>query len=134
LLYEYRTFKIKTMKLKGILIGFALLGVFYLCNTSCNKNTDCVATVVCWDSTGTTMEGVDVLLYANVKTPNQGTITADLRASGKTDATGRVTFTFKLPAIYDIRATKSSATSTLSGVSIIKLEEGKNVEKIVTVR
>lgn len=103
-------------------------------NVSCKKNTDCVAVVQCYDSTGIGMEGVDVLLYANVKTPLNGTITADLRASGITDASGRVSFTFKLPAIYDIKATRTSGTSSLSGVSIIKLEEGKSIEKEVTVR
>lgn len=122
------------MKLKGILIGLAVIGLMSMLNVSCKKNTDCVAVVQCYDSTGVGMAGVDVLLYANVKTATQGTITADLRASGITDAAGRVSFTFKLPAIYDIKATLTSGTSSLSGVSIIKLEEGKSIEKEVTVR
>lgn len=122
------------MKLKGILIAVAVLGVIFLFNTSCKKNTDCVATVFCVDSTGIGMTDVNVLLYANVKTSTGGTITADLRGSAITDATGRVSFTFKLPAIYDIKATKTTGTSSLSGVSIIKLEEGKTIEKTVAVR
>lgn len=129
------------MKLKGLLIALAVLGLISLFNTSCKKNTDCVAVVQCMDSTGIGMPGVDVLLYANVKTSTGGTVTADLRGSAITDATGRVSFTFKLPAIYDIKATKKAAStstatssSSLTGVSIIKLEEGKTVEKILTVR
>jgi hypothetical protein len=129
------------MKLKGLLIALAVLGIISLFNTSCKKNTDCIAVVQCMDSTGIGMPGVDVLLYANVKTTTGGTITADLRGNAVTDASGRVSFTFKLPAIYDIKATKKSAStttattgSTLTGVSIIKLEEGKTVEKIITVR
>lgn len=123
------------MKLKGIFIGLALAGIVYLFNTSCKKNTDCIATIFCVDSTGIGLQGADVLLYANVKTPIGGTITADLKASGITDGTGRVSFTFKLPAIYDVKAMKNAGTSnSVTGVSIIKLEEGKTVEKTVTVR
>ncbi len=122
------------MKLKGILIGLAVVGIFFLFNTSCKKNTDCVASVQCLDSAGVGMSGVDVLLYANVKTTTGGTVTADLKGSAVTDASGRVSFTFKLPAIYDIKASKIVGTSTMTGVSIIKLEEGKTIEKVLTVR
>lgn len=123
------------MKLKGILIGFAVLGVLFLFNTSCKKNTDCVASIQCLDSMGVGLADVNVLLYANVKTTTGGTITADLKANGLTDASGRVKFTFKLPAIYDIKATKNaSSTNSVTGVSIIKLEEGKTVDKTLTVR
>lgn len=123
------------MKLKTLFIGFAALGLVYLFVTSCKKNTDCVATIYCVDSVGVGMPNIDVLLYAKVKTPIGGTITADVKASGVTDGSGMVSFTFKLPAIYDISATKGAgSTGSLSGVSIIKLEEGKKVEKTVTVR
>ncbi len=122
------------MKLKGILIGLAVVGIFFLFNTSCKKNTDCVASVQCLDSAGIGMSGADVLLYANVKTTTGGTVTADLKGSAVTDASGRVSFTFKLPAIYDIKATKIVGTTTMTGVSIIKLEEGKTIEKVLTVR
>jgi hypothetical protein len=122
------------MKLRGIFIAFAVIGVMFLFITSCKKNTDCVAIVICNDSTGTGIGGAQVYLYANVKTPNQGTITADIRASGVTDETGRVSFTFKLPAIYDITALKTISAKTYSAVSIIKLEEGKTIDKTVTLR
>jgi hypothetical protein len=50
-----------------------------------------------------------------------------------------VSFVFKLPAIYDIVAktvtTNTAAASvTLTGTGIIKLEEGKTVEKVVTIK
>jgi hypothetical protein len=122
------------MKLRGIFIAIAVLGVGFLFITSCKKNTDCVANIICNDSTGVGMSGATVYLFANVKTPVGGTITADIRATGITDGAGRVSFTFKLPAIYDIRATKTAGTRTLQGISIIKLEEGKGVEKTVVVR
>src|SRR5438105_1508624 len=107
------------MKLRGIFIAIA---VGFLFITSCKKNTDCVANVICNDSTGVGIKGATVYLYANVKTTVGGTITADLRATGITDAGGRVSFTFKLPAIYDIRASKVISAKTYSAVSIIKLE------------
>lgn len=122
------------MKLNGIFVAIAVIGVGFLCVTSCKKNTDCIANVVCNDSTGVGVGGATVYLYANVKTPVGGTITADLRATGITDAGGKVSFTFKLPAIYDIRASKIISAKTYSAISIIKLEEGKGVEKVVTLR
>jgi hypothetical protein len=73
-----------------------------------------------------------------VKDPNDPkgstTFTADVKASGTTDAGGQVNFTFKLPAIYDIKATVTSGTRTITGTSIIKLEEGKTVSKTVTLK
>jgi hypothetical protein len=122
------------MKLRGIFIAVAVLAVGFLFITSCKKNTDCIANIICNDSTGVGLSGTTVYLYANVKTPNSGTITADIRATGITDDAGRVSFTFKLPAIYDVRATKTAGTATLLGISIIKLEEGKAVDKTLTVR
>jgi hypothetical protein len=129
------------MKLNGFLMTVAIFAIGFLCVTSCKKNTDCVGVVICNDSTGTGISGAQVYLYANVKTPVGGTITADIRASGVTDEAGRVSFTFKLPAIYDIMAIKSvaatstaSAAKTYSAISIIKLEEGKTIDKTVTLR
>lgn len=122
------------MKARVFLIALAIFGVGFLFITSCKKKTDCIANIICNDSTGVGMSGATVYLYANVKTPVGGTITADLRATGITDASGRVSFTFKLPAIYDVKALKTVGSASMQGISIIKLEEGKSVEKTVVVR
>jgi hypothetical protein len=122
------------MKLRGIFIAVAILGVGFLFITSCKKNTDCIANIICNDSTGVGMSGATVYLYANVKTTGGGTITADIRATGVTDGSGRVSFTFKLPAIYDVKALKSVGSASMQGISIVKLEEGKGVDKTVVVR
>jgi hypothetical protein len=69
-------------------------------------------------------------------------VIADLKANGVSDGAGNVSFVFKLPAIYDIAATATAAntgtngpaTTTISGNSIIKLEEGQNVDKTVTLK
>lgn len=122
------------MKLKGFFIAVASLAIGFLFITSCKKNTDCVANIICNDSTGVGMSGATVFLFANVKTPNSGTITADIRATGITDESGKVSFTFKLPGIFDVKALKTVGSASMQGISIIKLEEGKAVDKTVVVR
>lgn len=97
---------------------------------SCQKNTDCKATVKCIDDNGAALKNTNVLLYAQVK-PN---LSADVKATGTTDSDGIVTFTFKLPAIFDIKATSSVDTKTLSGTGMIRLEEGKGAEKTVILK
>lgn len=126
-----------------VIFPFILLMVsFNYFFMSCDKNTDCKATVKCVDANGSPVQSAAVQLYANVKTSNGGTVVADIKANGVTDGDGSVSFVFKLPAIYDIVAsttvantgTSTPATTTLVGNSIIKLEEGKTVEKIVTLK
>ncbi len=108
---------------------------------SCTKNTDCKAMVKVVYADGSPVDGAAVKLYATVKTGAIATVTADIKANGTTDGAGTVSFLFKLPAIYDIQASIVSTstgtapvTATMVGVGIIKLEEGKTVEKTVTVK
>lgn len=114
------------------------MNVFFI---SCEKNTECKANIKCVNSAGQPLQNATVRLYANVKTSTRGTVTADLKANGVTDAGGMVSFVFKLPAIYDITATttavgsgSAAVTSTIIGTGIIKLEEGKTVDKSVTLK
>ncbi len=117
--------------------GLLLTGLVFT-NTSCQKETDCKATVKCIDSLGNAVGDATVQLYALVKDPNDpkgtATYTADVKADGTSDAGGEVRFTFKLPAIYDIKATGKMGTKTITGIGIIKLEEGKSTEKTVTLK
>ena len=101
---------------------------------SCDKNTDCKATVKCVDGNGDAVANAAVKLFANVKTAQNTTVIADLKANGVTDGGGSVSFVFKLPAIYDIKASLTLGTKTYTGASIIKLEEGKSVSKTVTLK
>lgn len=119
-----------------VITGF-FLAFFLFTNTSCNKNTECKATIKCVDSVSNPLNNAAVVLFATVKTPtSQVTYTADLKANGNTDANGEVKFTFKLPAIYDIRASYSvpGSSKTYTGAAIIKLEEGKTVDKSVILK
>src|SRR5690349_3005029 len=97
------------MKHLALLISGFLLSGFIFTNTSCQKETDCKATVRCVDSTGAAVPSAEVELFALVKDPTDpkgtATHTADVKANGTTDDAGEVRFTFKLPAIYDIWAT-----------------------------
>ncbi|MBA3682368.1 MAG: hypothetical protein H0W73_14590 [Bacteroidetes bacterium] len=124
------------MKQIAIILAGFLISTFALTNISCQKNTDCVATINCVDSLGLPVDNAAVLLYATIKTSSGGTVTADLKANAVTDAGGSVKFTFKLPAIYDIRATRvlTAPSKTIVGTGIIKLEEGKGAEKTVTLK
>ena len=117
-----------------LVAGFLFTGMVFT-SLSCQKKTDCVALVQVVDSTGTVVyPNANVQLYATVKTASGGTVIADVKGNGITDSDGKVKFTFKLPAIYDISGKLAKGTKTLSGISIIKLEEGKTVEKTVTIR
>lgn len=126
--------------MKSFLLLFSALIIsgFIFTNTSCRKETDCKATVKCIDSLGNAAGNATIQLYALVKDPNDpkgtNTFTADVQAQGVTDAGGEVKFTFKLPAIYDIKATMILGAKTYTGASILKLEEGKSVSKTVTVK
>jgi hypothetical protein len=117
----------------GFLICFSVFT-----GTSCQKETDCKAVVKCTDSIGNALPNVSIHLYAQVKDPNDpagvSTQTADVKADGTTDGGGEVKFTFKLPAIYDIKGSIVIGTKTYTGTSIIKLEEGKTVSKTFPVK
>lgn len=102
--------------------------------TSCDRKTECKATIVCHNQAGQPEEGTKVELFANTKGPGGGTFVADLKAQGITDSNGEVSFIFKLPAIYDVRATKTVGSSSLEGIGMIKLEEGKGVTETVDIK
>ena len=129
------------MKQLAILFAGFLIATFALTTTSCQKNTDCVATVHCINSSGVAVNNAAVKLFATIKTAQGGTVIADVKANAVTDGGGEVKFTFKLPAIYDISATAlapdsvtGAYTRTITGTGIIKLVEGQGVDKIVTLQ
>ncbi len=113
----------------GLILSVAICLVYY----SCNKNTTSKVNVKCVNySTGGAVSSANVKLYAPVKTASGGTVTADVKAEGTTDGNGVVSFTFKLPAIFNIQAVKTS--DSLAGTGIVTLEEGKTVESTVQMK
>lgn len=113
------------MKLSFKILGIALL-VSAFTFIACNKDKSCKANVTCKDPNGAPVKGAEVLLYANIK-PN---VDGDVKAHGVTDANGKVSFVFKLPAIFDIKA----AVNTQTAQGIVKLEEGKTSEATLTIQ
>jgi len=117
--------------------GFLILS-FVLFIGSCKKETDCKAVVKCVNTSGVPVSGASVYLYAPVKTYSGSstvTYTGDVTASGTTDAGGSVSFTFKLPATFNIRAKASVDTVPISSdEAVIKLEEGKTIDKTITLK
>lgn len=118
------------MKLKLFITALTLGTFFLFLNTSCEKKTDCKLTITTVDTAGRPFPNAKIKLYANVKTSTGATVEADLKAEGVSDASGQSTYTFKLPAILDIKAILGNK----SGIGIIKLEEGKGVDKTVIVK
>lgn len=119
------------MKTKLFASCILLSGLTLGLSTSCEKKTDCKLTITTVDAAGVSLSNLKVKLYANVKTSSGSTVEADLKAEGISDASGKSTYSFKLPAILDIRAI---GTGSMIGTGIIKLEEGKSVEKTVVVK
>lgn len=118
------------MKIKLFIATLALGIMTIVFSSSCEKKTDCKLTIRTVDELGNALPAATVKLYANIKTASGSTVEADLKAEGVSDGSGSSTYTFKLPAILDIKAVSGS----LAGIGIIKLEEGKMVEKTVTLK
>jgi hypothetical protein len=113
------------MKLSVKILSVALLSGS-LAFIACNKDKSCKANITCKDQNGVPVKGADVMLYANIKPHVDG----DVTAHGVTDDNGKVSFVFKLPAIFDVKA----AVNTQTAQGIVKLEEGKTTDATLTVQ
>jgi hypothetical protein len=118
------------MKLKLFVTSFTFALMTLVFSSSCEKKTDCKLIIKTQKENGSIVSGANIKLYANVKTSSGSIVEADLKAEGVSDASGSVSFTFKLPAILDVKA----VSDTLEGVGVIKLEEGKTVDKTVIMK
>lgn len=126
----YKLENMKPITIPAVFLSLCLLFTI----ASCRKKTDCVARVYCQDENGKAVSNAGVQLYATVRTSGGSTVQADMKANSSTDGNGITQFTFKLPAIYDIKATASVGSKTITGSGIVKLEEGQTVERSVTLR
>jgi hypothetical protein len=103
---------------------FAILGS----QTSCQKQTtNCTAVVIIDSTGGNDVSHAFVKLYA----PH-----GQVEASGYTNSAGKITFTFGLPAIFNVASTycAAGATDTIHGTGIIELQIGQTVTTTVTVK
>ena len=103
----------KTLILKlSALTGIVMLLLFSVTSSSCNKDKTCHGKVTVTDSNGTVLPSVPVHLAA----PSVG---GQVTYDGTTDGSGNVDFEVKLPAIFDVTATKSGVV----GTGILRLDE-----------
>jgi hypothetical protein len=118
------------MKIKLFKTSLLIALFVYLVFLSCKKTTECKLKIYTVDSLGLPLNGAVVKIFASVKTVNGNIIEADVKAQGVSNGVGGSYYTFKLPAILDVNANLDNKF----GASIIKLEEGKTVEKTITLK
>lgn len=101
--------------------------------SSCKRNKDCDVVINVTDgSTGGPVFGATVHMYIppNSPPPTNGNLTIQDQ-TGSTDASGSVSFTFKLPAILQADVTPIATSTLTAGTALVKLEEGKQVSKTI---
>ena len=110
----------KLITLSFFLVAVFLFSALAVTQSSCQKNTTCNATISVVDTTGTggvqvPVVGATVYLSATgYKGPGQVT------GNATTDNNGNAYFSFKLPAIFDITASKGGMT----GKGLVQLNIG----------
>jgi hypothetical protein len=118
----------KTFILKSLVFGsVVLLLTAAFTTSSCRRDKTCHGKVHVIDSLSRNVPNAFVRLSA----PSvQGQVIYD----GTTDGSGMVSFDVKLPAIFDVAATKSTMPGRI-GVGVLRLdEEGKSAEVEVIIR
>ena len=112
----------------SLVISTFLFACVVMTYSSCKRNKDCDVVINVVDGVTTApVFGCTVHMYpppnsANLKIQDQ---------TGVTDASGSVTFTFKLPAILQADCTPPTTSTLNSGGALVKLEEGKQVSKTI---
>lgn len=118
-----KTFIHKIAAITGVI---ALLSVMFVAS-SCNKDKTCHGKVKVVDTNGVAIASAAVKLSA----PSVG---GDVVYNGTTDGSGEASFDVKLPAIFDVNATKATYPS-MAGIGVLRLDEpGKTNDVTVTMR
>ena len=111
------------------------LATFTLGNFSCKEeDLTCTAVIKVVRSIGGPAPSARVVITSNYGATQPDSLDESLLPPDNTkitDANGEVTYTFKYPAILDIQVTHISYGSA---EDLIKLEEGKTVNKTVTLQ
>lgn len=121
----------KTIIKPIIILSIIVVGFMSLLE-NCKKDTDCIAVITVRKHNLITGDTNLVIPNAHVKL-SQG----DVKDSGLTDINGQFRYTFKLPAILNVKAVlfkkDSSSVDSLKGVSVIQLVVGGTAQKTVFV-
>lgn len=117
----------KIITLSCFCLPFVVLLFIMGTQSACQKqNTNCTCVITVENANALPVSNATVRLYA----PH-----AQNGAIGTTNAAGDVTFTFTLPAIYNITATEAIAPNdTLKGTGIIQLEIGQTESTTVIIK
>ena len=120
----------KISALFALLLFVSFVAIFSFL-PSCKKETDSTVIVTVVDSTGTPVVGATIVLHPD-SASLKGKDPLDGQVQSKTsDVAGKAQFVFKYEAILKVDASRG----TLSNVGdVVKLEPGKQVEKMVTVK
>ena len=118
-----KTFIAKFSAITGVIMFLTVMFI----STSCNKDKTCHGKVTVTDTNGTVVASAAVKLSA----PSVG---GDVVYNGVTDGSGNANFDVKLPAIFDVVATKASFPG-MSGVGVLRLDEpGKDANVTVKIQ
>jgi hypothetical protein len=105
----------------------ALLLLSALSTSSCKKDKTCRGKVRVLDTGGVVVGNAKVKLHASA-------VGGDVVYESTTDGTGYASFEVKLPAIFDVVATKATYPSW-AGNGVLRLDEpGKEAEVTVTIQ
>jgi uncharacterized protein YfaS (alpha-2-macroglobulin family) len=125
--HDFSVYMKKIITISCFCLPFIALALFVGTQTACQKEaTNCTAVITVKDSNANPVSSVNVKLYA----PH-----GQVEQTGTTNAAGDVTFTFTLPAIFNVAAAKGlSLNDTLKGSGIIQLEVGQTESTTVIVK
>ena len=116
-----------------LLVGLAL--VFSSTFIACKKEKETIGVVIVKYSNGALVQGADVRLHQDGQISTGGEPVDANLATGwqKTDATGRVEFTFDLEAILNIDVVDTVGNDIYAGSDVIRLLKSKVVTKVVEI-
>jgi hypothetical protein len=115
-----------TLKFSAFLCAFILLLTAFS-SSSCKKDKTCHGSVHVIDTTGKAVSDAKVKLSAN-------SVNGDVTYDEVTDGSGDATFEVRLPAIFDVTATKSTYPGKV-GKGILRVDEpGKTGTVTVTIK
>jgi hypothetical protein len=118
-----KTFILKISTLAFVMMLFVVAST----STSCKKDKTCHGKVSVVDTNGAAVASATVKLSAP-------SVNGDVVYQSVTDGSGDVTFDVKLPAIFDVVATKPTYPG-MAGVGVLRLDEpGKSNDVTVKIQ
>jgi hypothetical protein len=126
--YNNKTILMKTFTLRfSAFVGAFILLFTAFSSSSCKKDKTCYGTVHVVDTAGNAVSNATVKLAAP-------SVNGDVTYDEVTDGSGNASFEVKLPAIFDVTATKATYFGMV-GTGVLRLDEpGKKSDVTVTIK